>query len=315
MIMLKVLILGGTTFLGPHLVQELQERGHEVTLFNRGTQSTHFINVEQLHGDRDGNLESLKGRNWDAVIDTSGTLPRLVRDSSEILAHSIKHYTFISSVGVYQDFYQQKINESYRLAKLEDEKNEEITEKSYAGLKAACEKIVSDYFPGNCLIIRPGLIVGPLDPTERFSYWPIRVKEGGEILAPASPDQLLQFIDVRDLAKWIVTMIEQKAAGIYNATGPEVPVTFEQVLQACQQASAKDSFLTWVEEDFLIKHQIQDWTELPLWLSSKRNMPGFLNVSIDKALQAGLAFRSLSETVNAIISWDQMRGSKSSNSR
>jgi 2'-hydroxyisoflavone reductase len=306
---LRVLILGGTTFLGPHLVQELQEKGHEITLFNRGTQSTDFLNVEQLHGNRDGNLEALKGKNWDAVIDTSGTLPRLVGDSSKILADSTKHYTFISSVGVYQDFHQQQIDESYPVAKLEDEKNEEITEKTYAGLKAACEKIVSEYFPNSCLIIRPGLIVGPLDPTERFTYWPLRVKEGGEILAPASPDKLLQFIDVRDLVKWIVAMIEQKAVGIYNATGPEAPVTFEQVLRTCQ--SDKDSSITWVGEDFLIKHHIQDWTEIPLWLSSKRNMPGFLNVSIDKALQAGLTFRPLFETVNAIIDWDKIRGSKS----
>ncbi|MBA2368443.1 MAG: NAD-dependent epimerase/dehydratase family protein [Candidatus Protochlamydia sp.] len=309
--MLKILILGGTTFLGPHLVHDLQENGHEVTLFNRGTQSNHFTNVEQLHGDRDGNLEALKGKNWDAIIDTSATLPRLVQDSSEFLAHSTKHYTFISSIGVYQDFHQPKINEDYPLAKLEDEKSEEITEKTYGGLKAACEKIILDYFPNSCLIIRPGLIIGPLDPTERFSYWPIRIEKGGDILAPAPSDQLLQYIDARDLAKWIVAMIEQKATGIYNATGPDAPITFEKVLRTCQHVSTKNSTFTWAAEDFLIEHHVQDWTELPLWLSSKRNMPGFLNVSIDKALQAGLVYRPLSETIQAILAWDKKRGSKS----
>jgi len=309
-IVLKILILGGTSFLGPHLVQELQQKGHEVTLFNRGNQSSDFSNVEQLRGDRDGNLEALKGRNWDAIIDTSGHLPRIVRDSSKLLANSTKHYTFISTIGVYQDFHKQNIDESYPVAKLDDEKNEEITEKTYGALKAACEEVIQNYFPNNCLIIRSGLIVGPLDPTDRFSYWPIRIGEGGEILAPGSPTQLLQFIDVRDLAKWIVAMVEQQAIGTYNVTGPSTPLNFEQLLQSCQRISNKNASITWVSEDFLINHQVQDWVELPLWLSYKRHMPGFLNVNINKALQAGLTFRPLHETLSAIIAWDKSRGSK-----
>ncbi|MBS0652386.1 MAG: SDR family oxidoreductase [Verrucomicrobia bacterium] len=307
---MKVLILGGTSFLGPHLVQELQQNGHEVTIFTRGNQRVELSQVEQLHGDRDGNLESLKGRNWDAVIDTSGYLPRVVRDSSEILAASAKHYTFISSISVYRDFQEQKIDESYPLAKLDDEDNEEITDKTYGALKAACEQVALNYFANRCLIIRPGLIVGPLDPTDRFSYWPIRIKKGGEVLAPGSPTQLLQFIDVRDLAHWIVAMVEQRATGIYHATGPADPLTFEELLHACQTASGTQSDLTWASEDFLINHNIQDWTELPLWLSSRRNMPGFLNVNVDKAVQAGLKFRPLSETLNAILDWDERRGKK-----
>lgn len=309
-IILKVLVLGGTSFLGPHLVQELQQNGHDVAIFTRGRQSTEFLHVEQLHGDRDGNLEAIKERKWDAVIDTSGYLPRVVRNSSEILANSTKHYTFISSISVYRDFHKQTIDESYPLAQLEDKNNEEITEKTYGSLKAACEKVIFDYFPDRSLIIRPGLIVGPLDPTDRFSYWPIRIKEGGEILAPGSPTQLLQFIDVRDLAKWVVAMVEKQAIGIYNATGPETPLTFEKLLQACQRVCNAGSVLTWVSEDFLIQHQIQDWTELPLWLSYKRNMPGFLNVDANKAVQTGLTFRPLSETLSAILDWESRRGSK-----
>lgn len=306
-IILKVLILGGTTFLGPHLVYELQQHGHQVTLFNRGNQDIHFSNVEQLRGDRDGNLEALKGKYWDLVIDTSGHLPRVVENSSKILASAAKHYTFISTIGVYQDFYQQKINETYPLAKLEDEKNEDITEKNYGALKAACEEVILNYFPNRCLIVRPGLIVGPLDPTKRFSYWPLRFIKGGKVLAPGNPSQLLQFIDVRDLAKWIVAMVEQQAIGVYNVTGPASPLTFEKLLQTCQEASGSDSFVTWVSEDFLIKHKIQDWVELPLWLSHERNMPGFLNVDINKALQDGLTFRSLFETINSIIEEDEIK--------
>lgn len=300
-LILKVLILGGTNFLGPHLVYELQEHGHEVTLFNRGNQDIHFENIEQLQGDRDGNLEALKGKHWDIVIDTSGHLPRLVEDSAKILSSATKHYTFISTIGVYQDFYHQNIDESYPTAKLENEKDEVITEKNYGALKAACEEVITRFFPNRNLIVRPGLIVGPLDSTKRFSYWPLRVIEGGEILVPGDPSQPLQFIDVRDLAKWIVSMAELQETGIYNATGPASPFTFQQLLQACQEISTNDSSLTWVSEEFLIKHQVQDWSELPLWLSSERNMPGFLNVSINKALASGLNFRPLYETLEAIL--------------
>jgi 2'-hydroxyisoflavone reductase len=310
-IILKVLILGGTSFLGPYLIQELQQQGHEVTIFTRGNRNVDFPCVEKLQGDRDGHLESLKGRSWDAIIDTSGHLPRIVRDSSKFLAYSTKHYTFISTIGVYRDFYTQNIDESYPVAPLADEKDEEITDKTYGALKAACEEIIHHYFPNHCLIIRPGLIVGPLDPTDRFSYWPLHLIEGGEILAPGSPNQPIQFIDVRDLAQWIVTMVEHRATGTYNATGPATPLSFEQLLKTCQQMSTNDSSLTWVSEDFLIKHQIQDWVELPLWLSYKRTMPGFLNININKALQAGLTFRPLSETLSAIIAWDTTRESRS----
>lgn len=304
MTVLKILILGGTTFLGPHLVQELQQHGHEVTIFTRGNQSSKISNVEELRGNRDGNLEALKNRNWDAIIDTSGHLPRLVRESSNLLTNSTNHYTFISTIGVYQDFHKQQIDENYPTAKLENEDIEEITEQNYGALKAACEGVIQSFFPNRCLIIRPGLIVGPLDPTNRFTYWPVRLKKGGETLAPGSPNQLLQVIDVRDLAKWIVAMVEQQATGIYNVTGPAKPINFKQLLKECQDVTNSNVTLAWVDEDFLIEHQIQDWVEIPLWLSYKRNMPGFLNVSIEKALKAGLVFRPISETIKAVLDED-----------
>ncbi len=306
---LKVLILGGTNFLGPHLIHELQEHGHEVTLFNRGIQNPSlFSTIEHLQGNRDGDLKALEGRQWDAIIDTSGYLPRIVEDSSKILAEATNHYTFISSISVYEDFSKPNIDEDSPLAKLSDEKNEEITEKTYGALKASCEDVISRYFPNKFLIIRPGLIVGPLDPTDRFTYWPVRVMEGGNILAPGQPTQNLQFIDVRDLAKWIVLMIERQATGIYNATGPEISITFEQLIEECQKFSNNEALIQWVDEDFLIKNGIEDWVEIPLWLSYKRNMPGFLNINAQKAIKkTGLTFRPLSETIASILAWNSLR--------
>jgi 2'-hydroxyisoflavone reductase len=308
-IALKILILGGTSFLGPHLVEELHEHGHEVTLFNRGTHNTPFSSaVEQLHGDRDGNLQSLLDRRWDAIIDTSGHLPRVVENSSKILAAATSHYTFISTIGVYENFHKIGIDETYSLAKLEDEKNEEITEKTYGALKALCEDVIRRYFPSKSLIIRPGLIVGPLDPTDRFTYWPVRIAEGGDVLVPGKPTQNLQLIDARDLAKWIVVMVEQKATGTYNATGPATSLTFDQLLRECQKFSKKNSTIHWVDEDFLIQHDVKDWVELPLWLSSVRNMPGFLNINAQKAVQAGLTFRPIASTISSLLEWNSSRG-------
>jgi 2'-hydroxyisoflavone reductase len=308
MIVLKILILGGTGFLGPHLVEELQEHGHEVTLFNRGTQNPSlFPMVEKLQGNRDGDLQALEGRQWDAVIDTSGHLPRVVEASSKILAEATNHYTFISTIGVYENFHKLDIDEDYPLAKLKDETSEEITEKNYGALKACCEGVISRYFPGKSLIIRPGLIVGPFDPTDRFTYWPIRVIKGGEILAPGNPSQNLQFIDVRDLAKWIILMVERQTTGIYNATGPAAPFTFEQLLEECQKFSKKDVSIQWIDEDFLIKHDVKDWSEIPLWLSPERNMPGFLNINAQKAIESGLTFRPVSATISSILEWDCLR--------
>ncbi len=227
---------------------------------------------------------------------------RLLR---KYLQRQQNHYTFISTIGVYENFHALNIDESFPLAKLEDATNEEINEKTYGALKAACEKIVECYFSNHFLVIRPGLIVGPRDPTNRFAYWPLRVLDGGEILAPGSPTQNLQFIDVRDLAKWIVNMIESQKTGFYNATGPKLPISFEELLKTCSQNSNKDASFTWVSEDFLIEHGVQDWTELPLWLSYKRKMPGFLNVDIRRAIQAGLTFRPLAQTISAIIDWEK----------
>jgi 2'-hydroxyisoflavone reductase len=307
-LILKILILGGTSFLGPHLVEEIQHRGHEVTLFNRGIQNPSlFSKVIQLQGDRDGNLKALEGGRWDAIIDTSGHLPRIVEASSKLLSHATNHYTYISSIGVYENFLADQIDESYPISSLQDEKTEEITEKTYGALKALCEKVVLQYFSDRALIIRPGLIVGPYDPTDRLTYWPMRIAEGGEVLAPGDPNQKVQLIDVCDLAKWIVDMIEQKATGIYNATGPAASLTFKQLLEACLPFATSDVKLHWIDETFLLENGVQDWTEIPLWLSSKRKMPGFQSINNQKAIQTGLTFRPLSETIEETLKWSSLR--------
>ena len=229
---LKILILGGTHFLGIHLTEELINRGHEVTLFNRGTRTVDFP-VQQLQGDRDGDLEALRGHDWDAVIDTSGHLPRIVKQSAQMLANATHHYVFLSTIGVYKDFKTSNIDEFYPLATLADPTTEEISETTYGALKALCETQVQQYFPNRSLIVRSGLLIGPYDPTDRFTYWVKRIARGGTILAPAH--QQVQFIDARDLAKWIVSMIERRATGIYNATGQFCDL--EKVLHECQNVA------------------------------------------------------------------------------
>lgn len=302
--LLKILILGGTNFLGPHLVEEIKTRGHEVTLFHRGIHPSPFPDIEMLHGDRDGDLSALVGRRWDAIIDTSGHLPRIVEASSKLLQGKADHYTFISTIGVYANFDHSGIEETEPLSKLE-RTTEEITEKTYGALKAECEQIVKSYFPARSLIVRPGLIVGPKDPTDRFTYWPLRIQKGGTVLVPGAPSRSVQVIDVRDLAAWIVEKVEERATGVYNVTGH--PISFEKLLLECQKVCKSDVDLEWVGEEFLTTKEVKDWVELPLYLFSQRNMSGFLSVSIEKALKAGLRLRPLTDTISATLRWNEGR--------
>lgn len=300
---LKILILGGTHFLGIHLTKELIQRGHEVTLFNRGTRPIDFP-VQQLRGDREGNLEALQGRTWNAVIDTSGHLPRLVEQSAKMLSNATNHYIFLSSIGVYKNFDTFDIDEHYPVSTIADPTTEVITEKNYGALKALCEEKVQQYFPNRSLIIRSGLLVGPHDPTDRFTYWVRRTAKDGTILAPSH--QQAQLIDARDLAKWIVKMVEQQATGVYNTAGPSFDLKY--ILKECQAVLNRHNPIIWVDEKFLIEQAIQDWVELPLWLSTQRSMPGFSKISSQKALQAGLHIRPLRETISSILEWDTIRG-------
>ena len=304
---MQILILGGTRFLGRALVAAARQGGHQVTLFNRGLSNPGlFPQVERLTGDRDGDLAALTGREWDAVIDTCGYFPRMVCQSVEMLQAGVRHYTFVSTLAVCADSSQPGVDESCPVSELEDESVEEITGETYGPLKALCEKVVMEGFPGNHLIIRPGLIVGPHDPSDRFTYWPCRVARGGRALAPGRPGRPVQFIDVRDLAEWTILMVAGQRTGVYNAVGRPMPMG--ELLEACQRVSGAPADLTWVSEAFLEKEGVEPWMEMPLWIpEAESSMAGFLAFDARKAIGAGLRFRPVEETIQATLDWAQGR--------
>jgi 2'-hydroxyisoflavone reductase len=317
---MKLLILGGTRFVGRHLVSAALARSHEVTLFNRGKHSStqlELTGIETIHGDRNTDLDKLSGRQWDAVIDTCGYLPRAVKASAAALADSAC-YVFISSLSVYADLSHAGVDESAPLATLTGQQLDEANAidasgessaatygKLYGGLKASCEQEVCKAFPDSHLIVRPGLIVGPYDYTDRFTYWVERVAEGGEVLAPGRRERSLQFIDARDLSEWIVQMVERKQTGVYNANAKVGSLTMENLLDECRATSNSDARVTWVSEDFLLEHQVAAWTELPLYLPEHAapHLKGFMFVNSEKAIAAGLKFRPLSETIADTLAW------------
>jgi len=301
----KLLILGGTVFLGRHLVDAALAQGHEVTLFNRGRHNPElFPEVEKLHGDRDGGLDALKGRRWDAAIDTCGYVPRVVRASAELLADAVGHYTFVSTVSVYADFSRAAIRESDPVGTLEDQTVEEVTGETYGPLKALCEAAAESAMPSRVLNVRPGLIVGPHDPSNRFTYWPHRLAGGGEVLAPGDPDALVQIIDVRDLAEWIVRMIERNQTGVYNATGPDYPLSMGRLLDECRTVSGSNARFTWASDAFLLEHGVRPYTEMPLWIPHEPDAVGHSRIDCSKAIAAGLSFRPLAKTVWETLVWD-----------
>lgn len=306
---MRILLLGGPKFLGLHLIEAALANGHTLTLFNRGqTNPNRFPQVEKLRGDRDGGLDPLRGRTWDVVMDTCGYLPRLVGDSARLLQDSVEHYTFISSISVYAHLPQVGMDESAPVGTLEDESVEQITGETYGPLKALCEQAVERHFPQRALHVRAGLIVGPHDPTDRFTYWVVRAARGGEVLAPARPDYLTQFIDVRDLAEWTIRMAEARHAGTYNATGPLQPLPMGELLQAARDASGSDAQFTWVSEAFLLENKVAPWSELPLWIpDSDPDAAGFSTVRCARALAAGLRYRPLADTLRDTLAWAQAR--------
>jgi 2'-hydroxyisoflavone reductase len=302
---MRILIIGGTIFLGRHLVAAARGRGHEVTLFNRGQHNPGlFPEAEKLHGDRDGGLAPLAGRRWDAVIDTCGMVPRVVRQSAEMLVDAVDTYLFVSTMSVYPDLGAPGVDEETPVATMPDETVEEVRGDTYGPLKALCEREVERAVPGRALIVRPGLIVGPHDPSNRFTYWVHRVAQGGDVLAPGTPEQPLQFIvDVRDLAEWMVRMCERKATGVYNAKGPDYSLNMGALLQTCKAESGSDARFVWVDEEFLHEQGVGPWMELPLWLPP--GMQAINSAKSEKAWAAGLTFRPIAETVRATLAWDR----------
>jgi 2'-hydroxyisoflavone reductase len=306
---LRILILGGTGFTGPYQVRYALSRGHKVTTFNRGkTHPGELPNeVEQLVGDRNGKLDALKGRQWDVVIDNPTTLPSWVRDAAQILKGNVEHYVFISTISVYGEVKtgpdENAPTEKYEGADPYKETLEAMKAggyKTYGPLKALSEKEAEKWFPGKTLIIRPGLIVGPRDETDRFTYWPVRIDRAGEVLAPGSPDDPVQFIDARDLAEWTIRMAENRETGIYNATGPAKPLGISGMLDGIKAALKSNATFTWVAEDFLTQQKVEPWSDMPVWTGKDS---GLALAKIDRALNKGLTFRPLAETARDTLAW------------
>src|SRR5436190_6938430 len=307
--LLRILILGGTGFTGPYQVRYALSRGHKVTTFNRGKTHPGELpsEVEQLIGDRNGQLDALKGRKWDVVIDNPTTLPVWVRDAAEILKGNVERYVFISTISVYADT-SKGVNETAPLAKYDgpDPFKETLAAmkasgyKTYGPLKALSEKEAEKWFPGKTLIIRPGLIVGPGDETDRFTYWPVRIDRGGEVLAPGKPSDPVQFIDARDLAEWTIRMAENRETGIYNATGAAEPLGIGQMLNEIKDALHSNGTFTWLPADFLQQQKVEAWSDMPVWAGDEL---GLARTNIDRALAKGLTFRPLAETARDTLLW------------
>ena len=303
-------MLGGTIFVGRHVVEAALARGDDVTLFNRGRHGADlFPEVERLRGDRDGDLGALGGRSWDAVVDTSGYFPRIVRASAEALADRVGHYTFVSSGSVYADFSRPGTDETAATHELPPDAPEELSSpEAYGGFKAACERVVEEVLPGRALIVRAGLIVGPHDPTNRFTYWVTRIARGGEVLAPEPPDQPVQVVDARDLADWILRMADERRGGVFNAAGPSLPL--ERFLEEIRSATGSSARFTWVGESFLVETGVEPFQDLPLWLAPgiEPEWAYFLAVDASRAAAAGLPSRPLADTVRDTLAWAEVSG-------
>jgi len=306
---LRILILGGTGFTGPFQVKYALSRGHKVTVFNRGKTHPGELpkEVEQLTGDRNGQLEALKGKKWDVCIDNPTTLPAWVREAAQILKGNVERYIFISTISVYADT-STGPDENTPLAKYEgaDPFKETLEAmkasgyKTYGPLKALSEQETEKWFPGKSLIIRPGLIVGPRDETDRFTYWPVRIDRGGEVLAPGNPSDPVQFIDGRDLAEWTVRMAENRETGIYNGTGPAKELGIGGMLDGIKTALNSNATFAWADAEFLKQQKVEAWSDMPVWAGDEL---GMTRANISRALAKGLTFRSLGDTARDTLAW------------
>ena len=310
---LRILILGGTGFTGPFQVRYALERGHKVTVFNRGKTHPGELpkEVEQLIGDRNGQLDALKNRQWDVAIDNPTSVPVWVRDVGQILKGNVDRYVFISTISVYGDTSKANISEDAPLAKytgadpMKESRESIIASKFqlYGPLKALSEKEAEKWFPKQTLIIRPGLIVGPRDETDRFTYWPVRIDHGGEVLAPGEPSDPVQFIDGRDLAEWVIRMVEHRETGVYNATGPDKTLGVGAMLEGIKSANNSKANFTWVNADFLEAQKVTPWGDMPVWVPPRGEEGGMGRINIQWAVGKGLTFRPLAVTARETLAW------------
>ncbi len=301
---MRLLVIGGTVFLGRHLVSLALASGHEVTTLNRGTNDlAEQLPVERLIADRELDLSVLSGRIFDAVIDTCGYHPEAVRRTVGALAGAVGTYVFISTVSAYGDLSAIGISETAPITYTAPRE-----QGTYGSLKADCEKVLTDLMPDCSLIVRPGLIVGPYDPTDRFTYWPARVARGGMTVAPGKAERLIQFIDVRDLAAFVLKLAESQLRGIYNATGPAERLTMGSFLDTCEETVGNECQFVKVEDAVLLIAGVEPWTELPLWIPEiKRTFAGMMRLDIRKSLEAGLTHRPVAKTIIDTLAWDQTR--------
>ena len=302
---MDLLVLGGTRFVGRHVVEAARARGHRVTLFHRGRTGTElFPDVERRLGDRDGGLAALAGGRWDAVVDTCGFVPRIVRASARALA-GCGRYLFVSSVSVYAHPVPPGATESAPLATLADPTREDMTGETYGALKALCERAAADELGARLTVVRPGLVVGPHDPTDRFTWWVRRLARGGDVPAPGDPDQGVQFVDARDLAAFLVHLAERDVAGVYHAAGPAARLTMRAFLEGVRAATGSAARLVWMDEAFLLAAGVTPWVEMPLWLPAAES--GLAALDAGHARAAGLALRPLAETARDTWAWDRAR--------
>jgi 2'-hydroxyisoflavone reductase len=297
---MELLVLGGTGFIGPHLVRYAAARGHRVTIFTRGRHQADLPNgVEHLTGDRNGHLDALVGRRWDAVVDDSATNPDYVHQSAQLLKDSVGRYLFTSSTGVYYPYLKRGLDES-DLPHLDVKDPKDFSE-TYGVAKARCEREVQDAFGNRALVVRPTYIVGPGDTSDRFPYWPVRLAKGGEVLAPGRQDDPVQFIDVRDLSEWMVRLLEDGRSGVYNAVGPKERLTMPEFLDRAKEALHADARFTRVDDyDFLAAQGIDE--AIP-WARLAGNDDGMMSIRNAKAIADGLTFRPLAATVRDTLAW------------
>ena len=310
---LRILILGGTGFTGPFQVKYALSRGHKVTVFNRGKTHPGELpkEAEQLLGDRNGQLDALKGRTWDVCIDIPTTLPVWVRDAAQILKGNVDRYVFISTISVFSDVSKVNMDENGPLAEYKGADAMKETQETlrasnyglYGPLKVLSEKETEKWFPGKSLIIRPGLIVGPGDESDRFTYWPVRIERGGEVLAPGTPNDPVQYIDARDLAEWVIRMVEQSTVGIFNATGPNYKLIMGKMFDEIKAATKSNATFTWADADFLKAQNVRPWSDMPTWVPPRGQSIGFSQINVQKAISKGLTFRSIADTTTVTLDW------------